>query len=575
MWGDQVNRRQFLGRLFQGIQTYYTCKYGFGMYHNWHQHRPLVNIKVACYYRRTEGEKSGLTSFMKKDLILAIYRIDGDAKELVKCTAYWDSDKLVNTYMSSGCAVYNVPEGKYAVEVLQVGKGIALSKSEVNKTYIDATVYRTTLQNNNYGYVSPAEFNVELIFDISGVYFKPKPKIQTNGSLYPVGPSYSMRYIEYCTDVDQTNDQAVCSANRDLIRHGWSPNINGQQYKLGPIYEVYSDIEAYEFNRIGLSTKIGEVDLYLYPGIGTYEINNICINNNLDFDELYTFDTQQVGEVSYTDYAYERVDMQSKTVHRCMVYNALFNTQQTITSGAGGTEDFDITVLARCNGASMNPSIDSSSVNRLTRRTSTVKNGTRYWGYKYGYLQVRTNTLWDELMVGQRQMIEVKPQVTSHIDLSPDFGIPEKPPHTLFADVAAAFDSMGTEAESLVTVAEGMYINAALANRDLYPSDDTTPWTKTKVSRTVVSKPLPLDIVFGHMTDCYNLIGDDSYPEGTCHYEPMAAKFAISGLLDYDPDHQCNNDNMWMYIDSNIPALFLKQTPTPIDLDSVPDHKIG
>ena len=29
------------------------------------------------------------------------------------------------------------------------------------------------------------------------------------------------------------------------------------------------------------------------------------------------------------------------------------------------------------------------------------------------------------------------------------------------------------------------------------------------------------------------------------------------------------------YISPEIPALFLKQTPTPIDLDSIPDHKIG
>ena len=35
------------------------------------------------------------------------------------------------------------------------------------------------------------------------------------------------------------------------------------------------------------------------------------------------------------------------------------------------------------------------------------------------------------------------------------------------------------------------------------------------------------------------------------------------------------DDTLELTLTKEIPALFLKQTPTPIDLDSIPDHKIG
>lgn len=568
MWGDQVNRRQFLGRLFQGIQTYYTCKYGFGMYHNWHQHRPLVNIRVACYYRRTEGEKQALNSFMMQDTIIAIYRVDGDRQELVKCTAYWDGDVLVNT-LSSGCQVSNVPEGQYIIKVLQIGKGIALPNDTISTYTVDATVDRATLPNNNYGYITPVDFNVELIFDISGVYFKAKPKIDTVGYWYPVGENTATRTRSY----GDPHNSNILSENIALLQ-SWSSKMDeNQRYKLGPVYTTYSDIEAIELVNISTSTVIGNISTKEYPGMGSYETNNLCINNNLDFETVYDPINR---DVYYTDYNKDRISIGTEVIYQHMPYTSEWNSGNTVTTqGSASADSYTITGIA--NGGILNPSIVSADVVTRSIRPGSVIDGTRYWCYKYRYLYVNTTIKYQELMYGQNKMSSVRPTYTASIPLDGHYGLPVKPPFVIYADAEATWNQMNNTAQEVKDTTVSTYIYSALSNVDPTNPASDEPWLKSDVSDTSTSKHIPLDILFGHITDCLNVIGDPS-PDGDTspyHLEPMGSKFVIGGLGAYDPNKQCNNDNMWMWVSTDIPALFLKQTPTLIDLDSVPNHKIG
>ena len=121
-----MNRRQFLGRFFQGVQTLYNSNYGYGAYHNWPLKYVPINIQVNCYYRRTKDEKNVLTNFMKQDTIIAIY---DSSDKMIKCTAYYKDGVIINDFVSNGCVAYNLKPGLYTVKVLQSGKGINLTGS--------------------------------------------------------------------------------------------------------------------------------------------------------------------------------------------------------------------------------------------------------------------------------------------------------------------------------------------------------------------------------------------------------------------------------------------------------------
>lgn len=556
-----MNRRQFLGRFFQGVQTLYNSNYGYGAYHNWPLKYVPINIQVNCYYRRTKDEKEALTNFMKQDTIIAIY--DGSGK-MVKCTAYYKDGDIVNDFARDGCAAYNLKPGLYTVKVLQSGKGINLNGG--TSITINANVDRTSVSNSNYGYVSSQDFIVEIVFDISGIYFNANPKIETIGYWYPDKAKTHTRISYYG---DETNPN-ILAENVGLLQ-SWSPKMDpNQRYKVAPIWIIYSEIQAMELVNISSSQMIGALSMKDYPGMGSYTTNNICINNNLDFDAIWEPVNPDVNYYTYND---NRISMGTREYYECLVYTPVMNTSDTVYTGAYINPDL-YTVTGVANGGQIIQHINSANALTKTKRVSTVIDGTRYWSYKYRYLYTRTIVQYQEFMYGTRPMGEVKPTCSKTITLDGRYGLPKEPPYILYSDAEPTWNSINMTAEEVARETCTKYIYPALSNVDPANPASDEPWMKT-TTKEIVSKDIPLDILFGHITGCKNVIGDPSEGNVSYHVEEMVPKFVIGGLSAYDPDKQINNDSMWVYVSPEIPALFLKQTPTPIDLKSIPDHKIG
>ena len=556
-----MNRRQFLGRFFQGVQTLYNSNYGYGAYHNWPLKYVPINIRVNCYYRRTKDEKEVLTNFMKQDTIIAIY--DGSGK-MVKCTAYYKDGAIVNDFARNGCAAYNLKPGLYTVKVLQSGKGINLNGS--TSITISANVDRTSVSNSNYGYVSSQDFIVEIVFDISGIYFSADSKIETIGYWYPTAAETHTRVSYYG---DETNPNIL--AENIGVLQSWSSQMGpNQRYKVAPIWAIYSEIQAMELVNISSSTVIGTMSMKDYPGMGSYTANNISINNNLDFNAIW----EPVNmDVYYTTYNDNRISMGTREYYECLVYTPVMNTSDTVYTGAYINPNL-YTVTGVANGGQIIQHINSVNALTKTNRVSTVIDGTRYWSYKYRYLYTRTIVQYQEFMYGTRPMGEVKPTCSKTITLDGRYGLPKAPPYILYSDAEPTWNSINMTAEEVARETCTKYIYPALSNVDPANPASDEPWMKT-TTKEIVSKDIPLDILFGHITGCKNVIGDPSGGNVSYHVEEMGPKFVIGGLSAYDPDKQINNDSMWVYVSPEIPALFLKQTPTPIDLKSIPNHKIG
>lgn len=558
-----MNRRQFLGRFFQGVQTLYNSNYGYGAYHNWPLKYVPINIQVNCYYRRTKDEKNVLTNFMKQDTIIAIY---DSSDKMIKCTAYYKDGVIINDFVSNGCVAYNLKPGLYTVKVLQSGKGINLTGSA--SITISANVDRTSVSNSNYGYVPSQNFIVEIVFDISGIYFNADSKLEAIGYWYPVGEKTST-YMSYY--VDESNPD-IRAENIALLQ-SWSSKMDStQRYKIGPIYVIYSEIQAMELENISSSKAIGAMSMKDYPGMGSYITNNICINNNLDFDAIW----KPVNmDVYYTTFNDNRISMETSEHYECMLYDSGMNTGNTVNTYAYVNAD-SYTVTGIANGGQINQRINSAKALTKTNRVSTVIDGRRYWTYKYRYLYVSTIMQCQEFMYGTYPMIEVKPTYSKTQTLDGYWGLPKTPPYVLYSDAEPTWNNISDTAKEVVQDTCKKYIYPALSNVDPANPASDEPWLKTETVESV-SKNIPLDILFGYVTGCMNVIGEPSGGGGSAsyHVEEMGSKFVIDGLSAYDPDKQINNDNMWIYVSPEIPALFLKQTPTPIDLDSIPDHKIG
>ena len=499
---------------------------------------------------------------MKQDTIIAIY--DGSDK-MVKCTAYYKDGAIVNDFARNGCAAYNLKPGLYTVKVLQSGKGINLNGSA--SITISANVDRTSVSNSNYGYVSSQDFIVEIVFDISGIYFSADSKLETIGYWYPTGENTST-YMTYYGDETNPN---ILAENIALLQSWTSKMDPAQRYKVGPIYVIYSEIQAMELENISSSKAIGAMSMKDYPGMGSYITNNICINNNLDFDAIW-----EPGDMDayYTTYNDNRISMGTREYYECMLYAPPMNTGNTVNTGAYVNAD-SYTVTGVANGGRINQRINSVNELTKTNRVSTVIDGTRYWTYKYRYLYVRTIIQYQEFMYGTRPMAEAKPTYSKTQTLDGHWGLPKKPPYALYDDAEPTWYQINNTVQEVLQDTCTEYIYPALSNVDLVNPASDEPWLKT-VTGESISKNIPLDILFGYVTGCKNVIGEPSGGgSASYHVEEMASKFVIGGLSAYDPDKQINNDNMWIYVSPEIPALFLKQTPTPIDLKSIPDHKIG
>lgn len=579
MWGEYMNRRQFLGRFFQGVQTLYNSNYGYGAYHNWPQKNGVpANISVSAVYRYSDSYNTSLSTVMKTDMIFGIFDSNDN---LVKCTAYYNNGTLVNDYSGHGCTAFNLEPGIYTVKCMQIGKGLALVSPEsmiVNTTGLS----REDIPNNNYGYISSQTITVEFIFDVVGLTIEQDPSIDTVGYMYPARtairrtmspPTYEeckSVYLETYPDGQYTEEMYV----EDVMHHVQTPLDTTHQYKMGPVYYYHDKLKIMKVTGLNSESEISSIDLIDYLGSGSYELDNICQANNIEYN-LEFVKEHSSAEISYTQLV-GGINKDGSIESYTWYNDGYLNVDMSIKSNVGGVDGY---IGAYPNAFYMNPTLYDLSVGIRYSVPRISIDGTIKYGTRYASVITNVTIKSDIWMLGSYP-INTSKRVESY----------ERSPKA--ESVSEYVDESYKIAKKHRDIIYNTYYAPAMQHYGSDPGDNTTPWVSVQNENyaKTVSHTIPMDAIFGHIQDGHSLeavavpstdrivgvnstkgVGWSFAPDIT-EYKDMLRGYT-SDLTEYDPDHQCNNSNMWVY--ANNRSIFLNQTPTPIDLNSIPDHKIG
>lgn len=166
-----MNRRQFLGRVFQSMISLHNSNNLKYIYHPWRQYRVSYEVKITFKIKNgkdTEGNTtySNLTSTQKGQTVVGVFDEEGN---LVYCSAYYRSynGSLYNRF--SDTINLALPAGNYTIQCLQYGIGVGEGESGNIMTFTVPECDRTKLENNNYGYISNPALSIDYIFGYAGV----------------------------------------------------------------------------------------------------------------------------------------------------------------------------------------------------------------------------------------------------------------------------------------------------------------------------------------------------------------------------------------------------------------------
>lgn len=181
-----MNRRQFLGRVFQSVISLHNSYSYYGIYHPWRQYQDIrthVNIyfeyrtgKNPNYDPTNQNSEEYLTSYIpytgQYGPIIALYK----GNEMIYCSAYKNGDTIRNSAQSN--VRCNLLPGTYTIKVLSLGKGLVLGPSGQSMTFeipeVDRKVDPYTggyNKYNNYGYISSPDMTITFLFDYEGLSF--------------------------------------------------------------------------------------------------------------------------------------------------------------------------------------------------------------------------------------------------------------------------------------------------------------------------------------------------------------------------------------------------------------------
>lgn len=182
-----MNRRQFLGRVFQGIITTVNDNYVYGAYHPWRQYSNAVKYSVTIYLKIKTGVDSGgnptysnLSNTQKYKTIMGVFDPDGN---LIYCSAYRRNGNVTNSYAHI-IRLSNLTPGNYTVQCLQYGIGVGVGSSGNIMTFTVPTDFdRSQAANNNYGYISPPTLEFYYYFNYAGLIFSADVNLVDVGNL--------------------------------------------------------------------------------------------------------------------------------------------------------------------------------------------------------------------------------------------------------------------------------------------------------------------------------------------------------------------------------------------------------
>lgn len=188
-----MNRRQFLGRVFQAILSLHNSYSTYGIYHPWRQYESnKTNVSIYLkmvtgvnpYYDPSITDKSDNRSsrYLYRSIpytgnngpIMAVY---DDSNNMIYCSAYYLNGTLYNS-ISTGIYLNGVPDGTYTVKCLSLGKGLYLGESGQSISFsvkaADRAVDTATgdyNKYNNYGYINQPTVYIDFLFDYEGLSF--------------------------------------------------------------------------------------------------------------------------------------------------------------------------------------------------------------------------------------------------------------------------------------------------------------------------------------------------------------------------------------------------------------------
>ena len=292
-----MNRRQFLGRLFQSVISAHNSKSIYGIYHPWRQYTKMGSY-VTIYLKMRVGDNpdydpsvtdpynNRYSRYVYNSIpytgtsgpIMAVY----DSNDtMIYCSAYYSSGNLYNN-ISSNISLGLLRPGIYTVKCLSLGKGLYLGESGQSITFeVKEADRRYDLNTgeynkcNNYGYINYPSIVINFLFDFEGLSFG------LDVQMVPVGDDIrNVDGVKHATytypslgELQAAAAEYGCNINHDRYMQecGYHSNAGAVPYdytiRYGDILQEYRYVEVYEYKGYNNKTFRGKVDV-------------TCVDNN-------------------------------------------------------------------------------------------------------------------------------------------------------------------------------------------------------------------------------------------------------------------------------------------------------
>lgn len=351
-----MNRRQFLGRVFQSFISLKNANSAKYIYHPWRQYEQRGSVTIRLRMRTGDNPDYDSTITDPYDYrygkykyidipytgvngpIMAVYDSDGT---MVYCSAYKSGSTIYN-YVSYSISLGKLPVGKYTLKCLSLGRGLVLGESgqsvefelgKIDRRYNADGSYN---KNNNYGYISDAITYVDFLFDYEGLSFDLNIEYvpagtdirYVEGVKHAVYPSASYAEMKAVYGSDYTYDAFMVNA-------GYHNSTGTIPYEY---LETYGDITsrkayvtAYEHKGYDSKTERGKLDVSLVDNYCTTAVGfeREFKNKGLDFDPMTNI--LPTGNCTATVASAERINADGYDVY---YYNTddlhLLNTEPII-----------------------------------------------------------------------------------------------------------------------------------------------------------------------------------------------------------------------------------------------------
>lgn len=604
-----MNRRQFLGRLFQSVISAHNSKSIYGIYHPWRQYTKMDSY-VAIYLKMRVGDNpdydpsvtdpynNRYSRYVYNSIpytgtsgpIMAVY----DSNDtMIYCSAYYNGGNLYNN-ISSYISLGLLRPGIYTVKCLSLGKGLYLGESGQSITFeVKEADRRYDLNTgeynkyNNYGYINYPSIAINFLFDFEGLSFG------LDVQMVPIGDDIrnvdGVKHVTYTYpslgELQAAAAEYGCNIDHSayMERCGYYSNAGAVPYdytiRYGNILREYRYVEVYEYKGYNNKTFRGKVDV-------------TCVDNNsitaVGFEKVFkekgidfNVSENMIPAVSTESAVLYKADRMDGTVRDFYYYNydeiKLHNKEPIIIGSrypAGGIKShdvrLDVTIKSSGKGsrsvAAYTKKLDDGSYDSSSRVNVNVPvinfHGT-WEQYYLAYGNRITYEWWDYPMNGNQA------------------GENDTPEGNISVRVNYYVDNLRPKAEAALAIADANWGTEA----DYYFTKRVTDGTFCTV---------PIDIILGTYSGDYpvsHYAGEGSSRFTVTPHHDAAGNAYVSIDLDRDDAvigvistdiHNSATGSIDIsgyefctdYSTGWVNNIVLRQEIVHLDLSDVPDHRI-